>query len=446
MLRVEGEITLPTPHAGQLDCWNVIKHAPRAAVRCGRRWGKTTFGGGIIACGGAARGDTVGYFTPTYKYQNEVYGEVLDILRPIIRSKSRTDGVIRTLTRGRVDFWTLENERAGASRKYNTVIIDEAAFTKPVAMQIWQRAIEPTLLDYGGRAIVLSNTNGEDPDNFFWKLCNEPEHGFIEYHAPSTSNPDMPKRRPRETDDEYRVRQEATFAQIKAERPPLVYAQEYEAIFVSWAGVAFFEEEKLLVNREPVDYPRHCDDVFCVIDSSMKSGKQHDGTAVSYWARSQFTGIPLICLDWEIVSIDGAMLEGWLPKVLARCEELARECRSRKGSLGAFIEDAQSGTILIQQAANRRWPAKALPSTLTAAGKDGRALNASAPVYQGKVKWSRHAYDKTMNFHNAMRNHLITQVHGFRIGDKAAATRADDLLDTFTYAVGISLGNQEGFA
>jgi hypothetical protein len=34
---------------------------------------------------------------------------------------------------------------------------------------------------------------------------------------------------------------------------------------------------------------------------------------------------------------------------------------------------------------------------------------------------------------------------GFRIGDKEAAKRADDLLDCFVYGVALSLGNAEGF-
>jgi hypothetical protein len=41
---------------------------------------------------------------------------------------------------------------------------------------------------------------------------------------------------------------------------------------------------------------------------------------------------------------------------------------------------------------------------------------------------------------------MADQVHGFRIGDKNAAKRADDLYDCFVYAVAISLGNADGFA
>ena len=40
----------------------------------------------------------------------------------------------------------------------------------------------------------MSNTNGIDPENLLWQLCNQPEHGFVDFHAPTTSNPLIPLR------------------------------------------------------------------------------------------------------------------------------------------------------------------------------------------------------------------------------------------------------------
>jgi hypothetical protein len=54
-------------------------------------------------------------------------------------------------------------------------------------------------------------------------------------------------------------------------------------------------------------------------------------------------GIPLLILDWDIVQIEGALLETWLPTVFRRLEELARLCGARHGPLGAWIEDKNSG-------------------------------------------------------------------------------------------------------
>jgi hypothetical protein len=63
-----------------------------------------------------------------------------------------------------------------------------------------------------------------------------------------------------------------------------------------------------------------------------------------------------------------------------------RLCRARKGSVGAFIEDKNSGTILLQQAWRRQLLAHAIDSKLTAMGKDERAISVSGYVHRGLVK------------------------------------------------------------
>lgn len=444
------EVQLPTLHSGQVEAFKLRNpdgtRALRKAVRCGRRWGKTDFGA-TIASDGAIKRESIGWFAPEHKFIAEAFNDIADILAPVKRASSKVEGVIRTTTGGRIDFWSLENERAGRSRKYHKVIIDEGAFTKPNMMDIWEKSIEPTLLDYGGSALVLSNTNGNDTTNFLWQLCNVPKHGFIQYHAPSWQNPHVPKQRPGESLVDYLARREQTYIDLRTKTHPLVFRQEYEAEFVDFSGVAFFSLDKLLVDGQPVEYPTICDTVFAIVDSAVKGGQDHDGTAVTYWASSSFGKHPLICLDYDIVSIDGALLETWIPNVAARVDQLARQCKARYDTNDIWIEDAQSGSILLQQCALRRISAQALPSVLTAAGKDARAINASGPVYRGEVKFSRYAFEKNdVEFKGAQRNHLVSQVTGFRVGDKDAYKRADDLLDTFTYSVAITLGNAEGFA
>jgi len=443
------QVHLPILHPDQVAAFLALdkngRRPFRKAIRCGRRWGKTAFGA-TIACDGAIKRESVGWFAPEHKFIAEAYAEIADILAPVKSASSKVEGVIRTITGGRIDFWSLENDRAGRSRKYHKVIIDEAAFAKANMIDIWEKSIEPTLLDYTGAAYALSNTNGNDTGNFFWKVCKEAQYGFTEYHAPSWQNPHVPLRRPGETEADYNERRRQVYAELRAKTHPLVYRQEYEAEFVDFSGVAFFSQDKLLVDGQPVDFPAGCDSVFAIIDTAVKQGRDHDATAVSYWAHSTFGQHPLILLDWDMVSIDGALLEAWIPSVFARCEELAAQCRAVYGSTGVYIEDAQSGSILLQQCALRGLPAEALPSKLTSAGKDARAINASGPVYRGEVKVSRPAFLKTMQFKGTTQNHMLSQVTGFRIGDKQAATRADDLFDTFCYAVATTLGNQDGIA
>jgi hypothetical protein len=213
---------------------------------------------------------------------------------------------------------------------------------------------------------------------------------------------------------------------------------------VSWKGVPIFDGEKMLVDGQGVEYPQWFEIIFVVIDSAMKDGKPHDGTAASFWAWNPRAEHPLVCLDWEYVQVAGAFLIDWIPGIFERGEELARECHARSGFGGAYIEDASSGTVLLQQCEARGLPAQALPSELTSAGKDQRAINASPAVFQGQVKFSRQAHNKTANFKGQERNHMWRQMVDFRVADKEGYKRSDDLLDTGTYAIAITLGNQEG--
>src|SRR5208282_3417465 len=305
-------------------------------------------------------------------------------------------------------------------------------------------------LDYNGRAIVLSNTAGEDPENFFWQICNIPEMGFKQFHAPTHQNPTIPKQDPRETFDQWMAKRVKTLQKLRTDNPPLVYQQEYLAQFVNWDGVAFFEKSKLLIGEGKhlagLVGIQACDSVFSIIDSATKTGKENDGTAVVFFAVNVRAGgqvYPLIILDWDLQQIEGALLERWLPSVFTRLEDFAKRYKARMGSIGTWIEDKSSGMVLLQQAASRNWPAQAIDSKLTSLGKTERAIDVSGHVYTHKVKLSAEAYDKTSTYKGVSRNHLISQVVGFRVGTKDPAD--DDLLDAFCYGIALALGNPEGF-
>jgi hypothetical protein len=423
-------IVLPTLHAGQVDAWNTPGRY--MAVRCGRRWGKTMMASTLI-CDGVARGENWGLFAPDYKITSETYRDIYDILEPITVSASKIDGVIRCLGGGRVDFWTLNNPRAGRSRKYHGVVIDEAAFAGPDMDDIWTKSIKPTLLDYRGVGWALSTPAGLDDDNWFYSICHDKSLGWQEYHAPSSTNPYLPA-------DEI--------AKLEADNSPEVYRQEYLAEFVDWSGVSFFPLEKLLVDGRPVPMPDRCDVVGCLVDTAIKSGQEHNSTAVTYFSYNRYVDQPrTLILDWDIVQIEGAQQAEWLPSVFDRCEELARICGARQGSAGAIIEDKATGTVLIQQAANLRAkginsPAYPIDSKLTAMGKDERAIAASPYVWAGNVALTQPAFDKTKVHKRISANHLIKQVTGFRIGSKEKDGK--DLLDTFCYVVLMTNGTTRG--
>lgn len=413
-------------HRPQQRIYDRLRELELAVLRCGRRFGKTTlFEDG--AGNWALKGAKVGWFSPNYKLNSPSYARIHRILRPVIERSSKIDGIIELTTGGSIEFWTLSDEDAGRSRAYDRVLIDEASLIKKGLQNIWEQAIAPTLLDRRGKAAMAGTPKGIDAENFFYQACADKSLGWREFHAPTRMNPTL---------DPVGV------AALQSKYPPLVYQQEFLAEFVDWSGAAFFSQPSLLVDGKPVPYPTNCDTVFAVIDTASKTGTENDGTAVSYYAVNKFYGIKLLLLDWDIVQIQGDLLETWLPTIFQRCQDLATQCGARLGMLGAFIEDKASGIVLNQQAARRGLPAHPIDSKLTSLGKDERAISVSGYVFRGDVKMTQYAFDKTVNFKGQTRNHFMSQIFGFRVGVK---DQQDDLLDTFCYAVALTLGDDRGF-
>lgn len=462
------KVDLPTFHADQVKLlerrhddreledprWARNAGGMCRAVRIGRRGGKTTFLETWLG-DGALKGYPVGYFAPTYKYVSETYERLHELMEPVLKRRgghNKTDGMLRLRTGGSIEFWTLEDPRAGRSRKYRRVALDEAAFTKnKVTLETWRQSIKPTLGDLRGAAIAASNTNGVDPDNLLYALCNDPAWGFIEHHAPSWVNPHVPERLPGQTFADWLIEQTAYYDKLREGEHPLVFAQEYAAEFVDFSGVSLFDPQKLLVNYDPLrrhavywPQPLKCDAVFAIVDTSSKAEKGSDGTAVGYFALQSVKKPKLLLLDWELIQVEGSLLEHWLPSVVQRGQDLATECGSRAGFLGGWIEDKDSGIVLLQQARRRSLPFKPIPSDFTAIGKDGRALSISGYVYRGEVGLATGA-DKVSLFKGTSRNHLFSQVTGFKLADPKAGSRADDLFDIFAYGVSAGLGDGKGW-
>jgi hypothetical protein len=444
------QIWLEPLHSSQARALRALRGHRFKALRCGRRFGKTELAK-TSAAQGLLQGEEVGWFAPEHKHMLEVYADLKRTLAPLVVASSKSPAMIRLSNGGRIDFWSLDNPISARGRRYHRVVIDEAAFAKDgdnrsddSMMAIWEKSIKPTLFDYGGGALVCSNSAGKNPDNFFYNICADPQYGFAEFHATTMDNPLLPKQAVSESLEAWQERRARFLADLKNDNDPLVYAQEYMAEFVDWSGVAFFSREKLLVENEPLPYPARCDIVFAVIDTASKTGTDNDATAVTFFAFESIGNSRLLILDWNIVQIEGAILETWLPGVFESLEEFARLCHARRGSAGAFIEDKSSGTILLQQALRRQMPALAIDSKLTAMGKDERAISVSGYVHRELVKYTDRAFHKTVIYKRHSRNHLLDQIESFRVGDRGS-DREDDLLDTFCYGIALALGNSEGF-
>ncbi|MGY9985051.1 hypothetical protein ACTM44_03995 [Citrobacter freundii] len=411
-------------HGGQKKIYRTP--AKRKVIRAGRRFGKTTM---LEQCAGnwSAQQMRVGWFAPSYKILLPSYKAIRDQLKPITISASKTDMIIELIGGGHVEFWTLDNPDAGRSRKYHKIIIDEGSLVKKGMRDIWEQAIEPTLLDYDGDAIMAGTPKGVDDENFFYQACNDKSLGWEEHHTPTSANPTL---------------NPEALARITAGKPPMVIQQEYQAMFVDWRGQNFFKLDWLLENGAPVDYPVGCDTVYGVVDCAQKGGLAHDGSAVIWFALNNIPEPHLVILDWDIIQIDGYFLQKIIPQWIARSKHLSEICLARFGTLGLYIEDKSTGTTLLQQGANEGWNVQPIDSAMTGLGKEERAINISGYVASGKVRISKYAFDKITEHKDSKKNHLLTQVLQFIIGEK---DQADDLFDCFNYGVALGLGNGDGF-
>jgi hypothetical protein len=412
-------------HSGEIEAAAVAQAHRFSAWKCGRRFGKTSTLV-TLAIDAALCGQAVGYFAPAYKLSAPTFKALKFALAPVIASVNASSGLIEIEGGGSVEIWTLEHPYAGRSRKYHLVEIDEAAFGRDDLVEVYQSAIAPTLLDYKGRAIAASTPHGIEPDNFFYQVCTKEEFGFVAglYHAPSHKNPFLPR------DELERLRQV---------HHPLIYQQEFEAEFVDLSGVGLFMIERMLQpDGTPWDTPAALDYVFAVVDSGVKGGVEHDASAVAFFGVRRLERRYLYVLDWEAVELGAANLEQWFVSIVVKLCDYMKTLRIARAIGPVFVEPAGLGELLIAKFPGDAYP---IDSVLVQRGKDLRALGCEPLINGGQVRLTKDAYERVSALKGQRLNHLTAQLGAFRVGDKAAAKRPDDLLDCVTY--GCALGFEE---
>jgi hypothetical protein len=215
-------LTLPRPHAAQQQ---VIDEAARFnIVCCGRRWGKTELGMDRLIQP-ALEGTPVAWFAPNYKLAAPVWRELQNRLRPITRDVNQQERRLELKGGGTVDVWSLDSPDSGRGRAYAAVVIDEAALI-PNLETAWQESIRPQLSDFRGRAWFLSTPKGAS--NYFHTLYQRGQDttqtDWKSWQMPTSANPFMPA---------------GEIEAMREDLTDLAYAQEIEALFVSWEGAVF---------------------------------------------------------------------------------------------------------------------------------------------------------------------------------------------------------------
>lgn len=226
--KVEYRAKLPRLHTSQLS---VLQTASKYnTLACGRRWGKSTMGTYIL--GLPALGyeiddpdeKRVAWFAPEHKFLSEVWALFQHYFGPqkpteeypngtpsLITRSNENKGRIELVGGGIIEFWSLDNKKAGRSRKYKQIVVDEAAFI-PDLERIWEENLLPTLLDFDGGAWLVGTPDGR---NFFHKAFqygqNPDEPLWASWQRSSYENPHISHAaldRLRSTMTERRFRQE----------------------------------------------------------------------------------------------------------------------------------------------------------------------------------------------------------------------------------------------
>lgn len=158
-------MTIPKLTPKQREIWEGRKRFN--VVAAGRRAGKTVLGVRITAYHALQQRQPVGWFVHEYSLLEETWRDLKRVLEPAVVKSNDASHRLVLLGGGVVEGLSIgKNLRAGRSRKYACVIVDEAAHA-PTLEETWKQAIYATLADLKGSAWFLSSAFGK---GFFYRL------------------------------------------------------------------------------------------------------------------------------------------------------------------------------------------------------------------------------------------------------------------------------------
>lgn len=164
------------------------------SLRCGRRFGKTTWSD-MRASEVALDGGAVGWFTPNSDYADPVWEGWVKRFASITRKRDTQARTLYLHTGGILEMWTLHNtEDPGRSRKYDLAVVDEAGLIGNLD-KVWRGAIRPTLWDRRGRGLLAGTPKGQRTSfNVLHELAASGSAGaqWRAFQKGSADNPHLP--------------------------------------------------------------------------------------------------------------------------------------------------------------------------------------------------------------------------------------------------------------
>jgi hypothetical protein len=227
---------------------------------CGRQMGKTTLGIRLVALG-VQDGWPCAWMAPTYKYLEDVWRQLRQVLEPITVEKSEQQHRIATRGGGSVECWSLDDPDAARGRKYRRIVVDEAALVRDLET-VWQASLRPTLSVLQGDAWFLSTPKGLDAFHALYQLGQDPlQTEWQSWQMPSSASPFI-------SADEV--------AAARSELPERTFAQEYLADFIQLEGAGVFRGVRAVSRLQPRGPERGHQYVF-----GVDWGRTNDFTAIS---------------------------------------------------------------------------------------------------------------------------------------------------------------------
>lgn len=141
---------------------------------------------GAVCLAAAARGNAVAWIAPSYKNTRPLW-RFAERIASGVADVSRSERVITFPHAGWLGVYSAADDAdAIRGEAFNLVVIDEAA---KIPEDAWTDAIQPTLADSAGDALLISTPRRR---NWFWREwmrgINKVE-GYAAFHAPSSDNP-----------------------------------------------------------------------------------------------------------------------------------------------------------------------------------------------------------------------------------------------------------------
>src|SRR5580765_76042 len=256
------EIALP---ALRPDQWEIARHPAQIQVlAAGRRWGKTVLGA-VLAVTAARDDKRVAWIVPNYGNGRPLWRQVERALAPFRKyglAINRADRIIEFPRGGGITIYSMDNPDSIRGEAFHLVILDEAAM---ISEDAWTDAIQPTLADYSGKAILISTPKGQNWFHREFLRGLDPEsETHKSWHAPSAANPNP------------RIQRAAELARDLVSDQ--TYRQEWLAEFIEHEGTVFRNIDACLTalrDANPRDHEGHR------IVGGLDWGQLQDATALS---------------------------------------------------------------------------------------------------------------------------------------------------------------------